>query len=138
MKRIRLVDPAVNVLNVLALDAGAARQMKPGALVRAPAAPVPVLSDRIHAHPRLQALGEATRRTPLPIERGDVALALARVTREYLLVLHGALEEALAGLARERAVVEAGYLIAAYGTRADRLPVGGLGRVLAAVVREQY
>ena len=112
--------------------------MKPSALVRAPAAPVPVLSDRVHSHARLEAFREAAGRTPLPVERGDVALGLARVAREDLLVLHGALEEALAGLARKRAVVEARDLVAADGTRADRLPVGAAAGLVRVAAREQH
>jgi len=68
---------------------------------------VSVLSDRIHSHARLQTLGKSTGRTPLPIKRGYVALALARVAGEGLFVLDGALEKALARLAGESAVVEA-------------------------------
>ena len=113
---------AVDVLDVAALDGlAAARQVKASALVGRAAAAMPVLAYRVHAHARLETLGEATGRTPLAIERGDVALDVAaRVAREHLLVLHGALEEALARLARERAVVEAADLVAAYRTRAAR------------------
>ncbi len=104
--------------------------MKPSTLVRAAATAMPVLPDRVHTHARLEALGEAARRTPLAIERGDVALALGRMAREHLLVLDGALEEALAGLARERAVVEAADLVAADGTRAHRAGAVSVGEQL--------
>ena len=51
------------------------------------------------------------------------------MARKYLLVLDGALEEALAGLARERAVVEAADLVAANRTRA-RCIVGTLAGII--------
>ncbi len=120
LKCVDQLDTAVDVLDVFAFDAGAARHVKPGAFVRAATSSVSVLSDCVHSHARLQALGEPTRRTPFAVERSDVALAFGRVARKHLLVLHGPLEEALAGLARERAVVETADLVAADGTRAHR------------------
>ena len=58
-----------------------------------------------------------------PVERRYVALAITGVTCELLLILDGSLEEALAGLARERAVVEAADLVATNGTGAHRVRV---------------
>ena len=113
--------------------------MKPSALIRAPTASMPILSNRVHSHARFEAFRKAAGWTPLPVERGYVALGLARVTRENLFVLNGALEEAFAGLARERPVVEARDLVAAYGTRADRLTVSAAVcvRVVVGAVYEQ-
>ena len=90
--------------------------MKSGAFVGRAAAAVAIFADGVDAHARLDALLEAARGAAFAIVRRDVALAVARVTREHFFVLHGALEEAFARLARERAVVEATDFVAADGT----------------------
>ena len=93
------------------------------ALVGAPAAPGPVLSDRLQLHPHLEALLESAGRALLP--GGDRHRALcAAQTDVVLLVLDGSLEESLAGLAGEDSVVEARYLVCAYraGTVYQLLP----------------
>ena len=123
LKRVGELNAAINVLNVFSFDACATRHLEASALVGAASAAVPVLAYRVHPHARLQTLGESTGGTPLTVERGYVALTLTRVTCEHFFVLHGAFEEALARLAWESAVVEAGYVVAAYGTRAHRATV---------------
>ena len=140
LERVNELHTAVDVLDVFALYAVAARHMKPCALVRAPAAAVSVLANRVHSHARLKTLGEPTRRTPLPIERGYVTLVLGGVAREHFLVLHRSLEEALAGLARERAVMEAAYLVAADRTGAhgaDHITGGASARDHLTAVESQ-
>lgn len=68
-------------------------------------------------HPALQTLVEPARRTLLPRGHGDGTLGPPQA-HVVLPVLHGALEEALARLAAEYPVVEAGDLVAADRARA--------------------
>ena len=67
-------------------------------------------------HADVEALLEPAEGTPLPLGLVDVTAALGHA-RVDLLVLHSPLEEALAGLAREQAVVVAGHLVAAHGAQ---------------------
>ena len=73
----------------------------------------------LELHSRLEALVEPARGALLPGGDGDRALR-APQAHVVLLVLHGALEETLAGLAGEDAVVEARDLVAADGARAAK------------------
>ena len=84
-------------------------------------------------HADTEALLEAAERTPFALSLVDLA-ALIRHTRVHLLVLHGALEEALAGLAGEQAVVVAGHLVAADGAELLDALLGVWQRVLVQVV----
>lgn len=67
-------------------------------------------------HADLEALLEPAEGTPLPLGLVDVTAALGDA-RVNLFVLHSPLEEALAGLAGEQAVVVAGNLVATHGTK---------------------
>lgn len=67
-------------------------------------------------HADLEALLEAAVGTPLPLGLVYVAASVGH-TRVHLLVLHGPLEEALAGLAGEKTVVVTGHLVAAHRTQ---------------------
>ena len=72
---------------------------------------------KFHSGP--EALVEPASRTLLPGGDGHRALGPSEAD-VVLLVLHRPLEEALAALAREDAVVEAGDLVAANRTRAEK------------------
>lgn len=67
-------------------------------------------------HADVEALLEAAEGAALPLRLVDVAAAVGHA-RVDLFVLHGSLEEALAGLAREQAVVVARHLVAAHGAQ---------------------
>ena len=71
------------------------------------------LTFQLHAH--LEALLKATVGTSLTLTLVNVAAALCDA-RVDLLILNGSLEEALAGLAGEQAVVVAGDAVAAHRT----------------------
>ena len=75
-----------------------------------------VLSLTFQFHARFETLVESAGRTLFPGGDGDWALS-APQTHVVLLVLDGPLEETLARLAGENAVVESGDLVTAHGTR---------------------
>lgn len=77
-------------------------------------------------HSDFQALLETAVGTPFALSFVDVAASL-RDARIHLLVLNGALEEALAGLARQKTVVISRYFVAAYrATLFDKIAQIGL------------
>ncbi len=75
-----------------------------------------ILAHRLELHAHLEALLEAAVGAALALMLVYLTRLLVHA-RVQLLVLHGALEEALAGLAREQAVVEAAHLVAAHRTQ---------------------
>jgi len=86
------------------------------ALISGTASPCPVFSDRLQLHSHLKALLKPAGRALLPSGNCHRALGSSQA-HIVLLVLHGSLEEALAGLAGENAVVEPRDLVATHRTR---------------------
>ena len=74
-----------------------------------------VLAHRLELHAHLQALLETAVGAAFALLFVDLTCLLVHA-RVELLVLHGALEEALARLACEKAVVEAAHFVAAHRT----------------------
>lgn len=75
LKRVDELDSAVDVLDVLAFEERTTRQLKSRSLVRTATAAMSILANRIDSHAGLETLGESTRGTSFPVERGNVALA---------------------------------------------------------------
>lgn len=99
------------------------------ALISAPTASRTILSNRLELHTHVQALFEATGRTLLPRGHSD-RTACASKAHIVLTILDGAFEKSFARFAREDAVVEAAYLVAANrtGTIYQLLPGGDARR----------
>ncbi len=93
----------------------------------------PVLPDRRQHHPLVEALLEAAVLAPVPLRLVDLAVAVGNAVVDPL-VLHRSLEEALAALAGDDAVVQPRRLVLADHADERLLVLVGNGKVGGAAV----